>query len=482
MIWHIALKEFKEATRDGRFLWSSLIIVALLLVAMGIGAERYAADRSLREAAASADRELWLNQGDKGPHSAGHYGVYAFKPATPLALFDPGYNDYTGVIQYLEAHKENQASYKPAADATALQRFGDLSGAMVLQLLVPLLIILLCFGLVSGERENGTLRQLISMGVGRSTIVWGKGLGVVLALGIVLVPAVLVGGIVASFMEGSADPHDMVGFPLKLLLIALFYLVFFGIFIALSLTVSIVAKSSGAALTMLIGFWIITGLLVPRSAADVSKMVYDTPSSFEVAAAVEEGRAKGPRAHEPNHPNHIAFKEKVLKEYNVEKVEDLPVNFIGLALQADEELGFKVFDQTYGEVRRLFEKQNRIHQAFSVLSPFVAIKNLSAAISGTDVAFANDFSEAAEQYRRNMVRILNEDIQKNTVGMTNYSTEWGYRANKSLWEKIPPFDFEPPSVGTILSRNVLSIVILFAWFVGGLWLLNYAAKRAKIDI
>lgn len=481
MIWHIALKEFKEATRDGRFLWSSLIIVALLLIAMGIGAERYTTERIMRETAASADRELWLNQGEKGPHSAAHYGVYAFKPATPLALFDPGYNDYTGIIQYLEAHKENQASYKPAADATELQRFGDLSGAMVLQLLVPLLIILLCFGMVSGERENGTLRQLASMGVSRSIIVWGKGVGTMLALGVVLIPSVLIGGIVASFLDIGADAHDMAGFPLKMVLITLFYVIFFITFVALSLTVSTVAKSSGASLTILIAFWIIAGLLIPRSAADVSKMLYDTPSSFELAAAVEEGRAKGPRPHEPNHPNHIAFKEKVLKEYNVEKVEDLPVNFIGLALQADEELGFQVFDQTYGAVRRLFDMQNRIHQAFSVLSPFVAIKNLSSAISGTDVAFANDFSEAGEQYRRNMVWILNEDIQKNTVGMTNYSKEWGYRATQSLWEKVPPFDFDPPSVGTILSRNVLSICILLFWFVGSLCLLSYTAKRARID-
>jgi ABC-2 type transport system permease protein len=482
MLWHVARKEFTEITRDGRFLWTSLIIVVLLFISLGVGAQRYTEDRNLRVAAASEDRASWLAQGAKGPHTAGHYGVYAFKPATPLALFDPGYNDYTGTIQYLEAHKENQASYKPAADATALQRFGNLSGAMVLQLLVPLLIVLLCFAMVSGEREDGTLRQLMSIGVPRRTLIWGKAAGAAMALGAVLLPAILLGGLAAGFLTGQNDVHEMIDFPAKLIVLGVAYLAFFVILVSLSLSVSIVAKSSGASLTILIGFWIVCGLLMPRLAADLSKAAYDTPSAFEVAAAIEKGRDAGPHAHEPNHPNNIAFKQKVLAQYRVSRIEDLPFSFIGLALQADEELGFKVFDQNYGGVRRTFEAQNRVHQVFSVLSPFVAIKTLSAGLSGTDVAFANDFSQAGEGYRRNMVRILNEDIMTGAKGMTNYSAEWGYRANQDLWKKVPAFDYDPPGIGVILQRNLLSLLVLAGWLVGSLLLLNRLARAAKIDV
>jgi ABC-2 type transport system permease protein len=482
MIWHVARKEFTEITRDGRFLWTSLIIVVLLLVAVGVGAQRYAEDRNLRAAAASEDRAGWLNQGDKGPHTAAHYGVYAFKPATPLALFDPGYNDYTGTIQYLEAHKENEASYKPAADATALQRFGNLSGAMVLQLLVPLLIILLCFAMISGEREDGTLRQLLSMGVPRRTLVWGKAAGAAMALGVVMVPAIVVGCVAAGLLTGHNDPHEMIDFPAKLAVLGLAYLVFFATLICVSLSVSIIARSSGAALTILIGFWILCGLLMPRIAADLSKEVYRTPSAFEVAAKVEAGRDRGIHAHEPHHPNNIAFKNKVLTQYHVKTIEELPFNFIGLALQADEEHGYRVFDQYYGGVRRLFEAQDRVHQAFSVLSPFVAIKTLSAGLSGTDVAFANDFSQAGEAYRRNMVRILNKDIMNGARGMNNYSAEWGYRANGDLWKQVPAFDYDPPGIGVILKRNLMSLLVLAGWFAGSLILLNALARRAKIDV
>jgi ABC-2 type transport system permease protein len=43
--------------------------------------------------------------------------------------------------------------------------FGELTGATVLQLLVPLLIVMLSFDALAGERESGTLRQLMSLGV-----------------------------------------------------------------------------------------------------------------------------------------------------------------------------------------------------------------------------------------------------------------------------------------------------------------------------
>jgi ABC-2 type transport system permease protein len=481
MIWHIARKEFTEITRDGRFLWTSMIIVVLLLVSFAVGAQRYTEDRNLRIAASSEGRQQWLSQGNKGPHTAAHYGVYAFKPATPLALFDAGYNDYTGTIQYLEAHKENVASYIPAADSTALGRFGDLSGAMVLQMLVPLLIILLCFAMVSGEREDGTWRQLLSMGVTRGTLIAGKASGVALAIGMVVVPALILGGIVAAFFTGANDPHDMIDFPGKIAALVISYGAFFAIFVCLALTVSIIARSSGASLTALIGFWIVAGLLIPRLSTDLGKRAFPTASAFQVAAEIEAGRDKGPHAHEPNHANYIAFKDKTLKQYKVSRIEDLPFNFIGMALQADEENGYKVFDQTLGKVRQSYDMQDRVQQAFSILSPFVAIKALSAALSGTDVAFSNDFSQAGESYRRNMVRVLNDDLMKHAKGMSNYSAEWGYKANKDLWNKIPPFDFDAPPLTTILARSYVSIIILALWLIGSIALLLAVVKRARID-
>ena len=81
-----------------------------------------------------------------------------------------------------------------------MQRFGELTAAAVLQLLLPLLIILLGFSTFAGERESGTLRQVLSLGVDRHD----------LALGLLLVPAVLLGAAALTAAEADSASGGLV--------------------------------------------------------------------------------------------------------------------------------------------------------------------------------------------------------------------------------------------------------------------------------
>jgi ABC-2 type transport system permease protein len=67
--------------------------------------------------------------------------------------------------------------YPPAKDATLAQRFGELTVALVLQVVLPLVVILIAFNAFAGERERGTLRQLLSLRLRPGDLVLGKTLG-----------------------------------------------------------------------------------------------------------------------------------------------------------------------------------------------------------------------------------------------------------------------------------------------------------------
>lgn len=483
MIKHIVWKEFHETIRDGRFLWTCAIVAVLLLASLLMGWTRYEEAKALRDSAASETRKQWLEQGVKNPHASAHYGIYAFKPATPLSLVDPGINDYAGTLTLLEAHKQNEFKYKEAQDATALQRFGDLSAAMILQLLIPLLIILLTFSSIAGEREDGTLRQVLSVGVKQSTLVWGKALGVALTLGVTLLPAVLIGAFVISLFSSAdaIDAHAMVDMPAKLAVLTVAYLVYFAIFVGLSLIVSILASSSRTALTLLLGFWIFNGLLFPRAASDISRQVYRTPSASEFAKSVIEGKLQGPMPHNPSHPNFIAFRKGVLEKYGVARIEDLPVNFYGLALQADEEHGYKLYDRLFGELWKQFRQQDRLKQSLGVISPYLAIHSVSMGLAGTDFALHRDFAAAAEQYRRDLQLVMNRDIQEGAAGKSIYIADWQYTAGANLWAKVPPFDYDPPPFAEILRQQSLPLSVLFGWLVVVVFALRFAPRRMRVD-
>lgn len=460
MIGYIAHKEMREMRRDGRFQVAAGIVMTLLVVSVAIGWEQYVTVSRQHEQARAETREQWLTQGKKNPHSAAHYGVYAFKPKSPLSLVDRGADPYTGVAVWLEAHKQNEFKYKPARDANTLARFGDLTASSVMQLLIPLLIILMSFSAFAGEKEQGTLRLLLSMGVAREKLAIGKALGIAGGLGTLLVPAAVMGS--AALMLGSEEGAFSANLP-RLAWMTASYLLYFAAFIGLSLTVSAMARTGRLALVCLLGFWIFNGLAAPRLMSDVSRSVYRTPSSFAFAREMESELKK--------EQSEEALKRKVMAQYKVEKMEDLPVNFQGIALQASEEHGNEVYDRLYGRLWDTFEAQNRLQQQGAVVAPLLAMRSVSMGLSGTDFAQFRDFSVAAEQYRRQLIEVLNDDITK--AG----KQEGPHLGDERLWAKAPPFVYEAPGVGRVLSQQCWSLSLLAVWATSGAALAGWAATR-----
>src|SRR3990170_1332457 len=116
MVWTVARREVIDIAREGRLRWAAGLIAVLLLVSLAAGWTERRGIQLDHESADRLARAQWLNQPAKDPHSAAHYGAYAFKPQDPLSLFDPGVNAYTGVAAFLEAHKQNEFQFRAAQD------------------------------------------------------------------------------------------------------------------------------------------------------------------------------------------------------------------------------------------------------------------------------------------------------------------------------------------------------------------------------
>ena len=91
--------------RDGRIRSSFLIVILLLGVTLWIRIGHYQNINEQYNTSTVAEREVWDGQGEKNPHSAAHFGTFAFKPKYPLSLIDQGVDKYVGISIFLEAHK-----------------------------------------------------------------------------------------------------------------------------------------------------------------------------------------------------------------------------------------------------------------------------------------------------------------------------------------------------------------------------------------
>jgi len=410
-----------------------------------------------------------VNQPKKNPHSAAHYGVYAFKPKSQLAMVDSGIDPYMGVAVWLEAHRQNEFKYRPAQDRTAVQRFGEMSGAEVLQVLLPLFIVLMTFSAFAGEREQGTLRQLLSLGVSGRTLALGKAAGIAAALSVVLLPATIIGVIAMAL---TAEGGYLAGDPWRAVLLTLAYLAYFAVFVALSLTVSAKASSSRLALVALLTFWFVNGLVATRAAADVAATLHPTPSAVAFQQAMEAELGDPHDARE----RMARLQADTLKKYGVASLDALPVAFSGISLQSGEDHANEVFDRHYGRLFDTFADQNTVFQSAGLLAPTLAVRAISMGLAGTDFEQHRHFITAAEAYRRDIQQTLNNDIALNQKpGQT-------YLAGAELWNQVPEFDYTAPPTSWVLGNVQTAIGILALWMVLGGLLLFRSASTLAADV
>jgi ABC-2 type transport system permease protein len=468
----IARKETTEMLRDGRFRWASAAVLGLLLVALATGWQHHRSVAAEHAAAHQQTRDHWLEQGEKNPHSAAHYGMYAFTPTPPLSLVDRGIAPYVGVATWIEAHWQNPFQGRPAQDATALARFGEVTAAGVMQLLVPLLIVLLGFAAFSGERESGTFRQLLSLGVRPRDLAWGKALGQAGAFAVLLVPAAAVGAVALAL---ASSGHAMAADAARIGLLAAVYLAYFLVFLGVTLAVSAWAPSSRVALVALLAFWIANVLVAPRASADLARRVQPAPSQWEFMAQVRQEMEQGVDGHDPADQRLDRLRERVLAEYGVATVEELPVNFSGIALQASEEHGNLVFDRNFGALHATFARQESVHTWAGLLAPMLAVRSLSMGLAGTDGAHHRHFTEQAEGYRRMVQRMMNDAITFNS------RTGERYVAGPELWAQVPEFEYRAPGVRWVLGTHAGSLGVLGFWLGAAMLLVGGAARARRVD-
>jgi len=478
MITSIARKEFAEIVRDGRFKWTAAIMVLLLLTAMLAGYQKYTTAVRIQQAAQGDTNQQWLEQGDKNPHSAVHYGNYAFKPAGALSYFDNGISNYAGTAVFLEGHRQNFATGRPASDQSAIARFGDLSGASILQLLLPLLIIFLGFTAFSGERESGTLRQVMSMGVTNRQLLWGKALGIGTAVMIIVLPCILVGAVALS-MAGSIDHAENMGTRIAALSLA--YLMYAGIFLFLTLAVSALTKHARTTLMVLVGFWAFTGFLMPKTASEMSKFMEPTPAFGKWMADMRAHQIRGFDGVSSN-IRFAQYTKELFKEYGVDKIADLPMYYVAVRLQKLEEYDYPVFDQHYGIIRDSYAAQRSMQDRFGLLAPTLPLRSISMAIAGTDLIQHVKFMNDAETYRRNMVVKMNDYLAKASVHLNASFSSSNYMiADEEVFAIVPPFEFEPPNLEVMIAEHRSNFMLLALWLAAAIGFAMVAANRISTE-
>ncbi|MEO1046083.1 MAG: DUF3526 domain-containing protein [Pseudomonadota bacterium] len=466
MIASIARNDWRMNLRSGVFIGLVIAIIALLIGAAALSSQRLASFERERSAAEAVDREVWDSQGARNPHSAAHFSRYAFKPLSPLMAFDPGVTDYAGLAVWMEAHYQNPAVFRRAEDLGDAGRFADLSPAWILQYIAPLFLFLILFPVIAGEREQGTLQQMTAAGISATTLLWGKLTGALAIIAALLVIALLLG----FWSAGSGGAEILPDSTLRTLGLAAAYTVYLVAAGAIAIGISARCREKRTALIALVGVWAVCFILVPRLAASAAISFYPAPDATHVTHELSEASS----AFYEDDDYRAELEATMLEKYDVQTVEELPINYGGYSLQASEEHAEPLFEAVYARLDGIYRQQEALITAASIFSPVLAMESLSAGLAGTDRVHHRDFALAAEEHRRTIIQQLNDDLTYN-AGDAGYE----YTNDKALWQSIADFEHRAPRFASLAPGYFLSALILLLYMLASLAFATWAVRRAQ---
>jgi ABC-2 type transport system permease protein len=467
----IARKNGIELRRDHRLIGAIILVALLALAALAATYVRSVNYQRDRAAATAMERQSWVSQGSRDPHSAAHFAQWAFQPIDAPALLDPGTLPHSGSAIWMEAHARNPAAFRPAEDQTGALQIGEFSVAWVLQTIAPLVLFVLAAGTIARERERGTLRLLVASDVGGRTLVRAKVQGIVRVAALLVLPLLMVAA--AAVLLAPNPPHaDHIW---RTLCWSAAHAGFLLIAVFIGVAVSARTRATSAALVVLIAGWIIAVPLAPKAAASFAEALHPTPSGERFWAAIQSDIRDGFEGSGSSEQREAAFEAQLLARYGVTELEALPISYRGARLDYNERFGNRVFAHHHRELEKTAERQRNVMRAFSVLTPVIAMQNVSAALAGTDNAHAHHFARQAETERQRVVNALNRDLIFNSAGNPNYT------ADQRLWRQFGVF--EPASLPLAAALRTVwpDLLILAVWLALGWWLLLRSDRALRRD-
>jgi ABC-2 type transport system permease protein len=470
-------KLFMKTALQNRAVFILTIFIGLLLIfATFTGWTNFKNQNEMKAKYQEQSRKDWLSNPDKHPHRMAHYGNFAFRPKAPLSVFDFGMESFFGNSIYLEAHKQNSTNFSEAGFSTGLLRFGEISVAMILQVLLPLLIFFLGFSSIASERENGTLKILLSQGLSWKQLILGKSYGLIGVIMTIFIPLMIVVSILWIIIQGNNITLEEI---LRLVLIILSYFVYLSIFCVIAVLVSAVSKTSKIALSSLIGLWLMLTIVLPRASQALGKAIYEAPSKAKFESAIDDDIVKVGDSHNANDPHYKALKDSLLAVYKVDSVKKLPFNYSGFQMKEGEKISANIYQKHQNELLAIYGQQNSFSKLVAFFNPFMAIKNLSMALSNTDFASFVDFQEQAETYRYKMAQNMN-DLQIELISnVAKNSADKDHIIDKKHWEDFPDFQYKKTGIAEVFKNELVSILALVFWILLLYFFIQILSKSLK---
>jgi ABC-type transport system involved in multi-copper enzyme maturation permease subunit len=461
-------KEITETILDLRF-W---IVTALFLILIPLG--MYVSRKDYERRLANYQQEHRMYREHYGKRVGPSVEAQGFRPPSVLSIFAMGLDPFMPDKAITSRSGLVHAAKEPGIDNPESHLFGKADYLFNVSFIVSLAALIFTFNRISGEREKGTLRLMISDSIRRGEILLAKIIGNYVVL---LVPFII--AFLAALIILNASPVISIWSSRlrpSLLAIILITLLFILVMVCLGICVSSLTHGSIASIMMLFLVWVMAVLGIPKISPMIAEAVCPVESRNVVDLAQRIAR-------EDIENEFSKKKSDMFRKYR----QEFGVTGGGVTTSPRTEAEKKAYGKYDQEVvaienecqRRIADTIRNIEQDYrnkrniqaslavnlSRISPVSCYAYLISGFAGTGTDEPDNFTKNANRYQEQVKAAIYDNWILKTYRLggsraTSSHQVEGFDPSKA---SIPDMEYKYTTIEEVLRTGWIDVLLLFVF-------------------
>lgn len=461
MIILVIEKELREIIGSTKFAITFGVCAVLILLTFYVGAKNHQMNLARYEAAKAEN--LRKMEGLTDWIRVNSHRI--FLPPLPLEALVTGVSNDIGRTIEMRGRGELSSVDSRFNDDPIFAVFRFLDLDFIFQIVLSLFAILFAFDAINGEKERGTLRLSFASAVPKDKFILAKLIGSFIALGVPLLIPILLGCLLLPVMGVYLTGEEWI----RLALVILTGLIYFGVFLTLAIFISVLTKRSSSSFLALLVIWILAVFIVPRSSVLLAGRAVDVPSVDELS--YKKGRFRAQLWKEDQDkmsnfkPSTDQDPQKMINDFNKFMQE--------LADERNKKM--QEFSNRLNEERRNKQvQQERIAFGLARISPSALFSIASTNLVGTAIDIKQHFLDEAHGYQQSFGQFMKEKTGLNLGGdviLFRMKRGGDEEEEKPIdLSELPEFEYHPLPLVKVLNHAIIDIGLLImfniVFFVG----------------
>ena len=331
-----------------------------------------------------------------------------------------------------------------------MPRYLKTDWAFIIGVLVSFVGILFTFDSISGEKERGTLRLILSNAVPRTSVILGKFAGAFISIMLPLFIAILLNLLIINIsgvVELDAGHWSKIG------LMVLISTIYTAIFICLGIFVSVRCERSSTSLLILLLTWVVFVVLMPNILGTISSGLKKVPSTDEISRRKQTTK-------EELHKRYVArglLKVAPSRENPDMKAIQLWADYLNEERRAEEKIMDEHLDAQLAQIQ--------LARQITRISPTAIYRYTLESISNTGFERHRKFIANVRVYRDMFWEYIKSEDQRDPDSLHVYFVREGVSDKPANFNNAPRFTEYLTLTGALHDALLdIAILALFAVF------------------